>query len=59
MLNLLLLGANDWWKFVTTDYTLAEHFAVTRDGFTEMFRDKFVPVVERNKLTQEFLSLKQ
>lgn len=58
-LNLLLLGAKDWWKFVTIDYTLAERSMVTRKRFTEIFRYDFVPVVVRERLDQELLSLKQ
>lgn len=58
-LNLLLLEAKDWWKFVTTDYTLAEHSTVTWERFSEMFINEFVPVVEREMLAPEFLSLKK
>ena len=48
-LNMLRLGVNDWWKFVTTEYSIAECSAVTWGKFTKMFRDEFVPVVEREK----------
>ena len=60
MLNLLRLGAKDWWKFVTANYSLVEHIVVTWEIFTKMFRDDFVPMVERQRerLAQEFLSLK-
>ena len=43
---------------MTTDYMLAEHAAMTWERFTVMFRDEFVPIVERERLDQEFLSLK-
>ena len=36
-LNQLCLGAKDWWKFVTTDFTLAEITTVTWEKFTTMF----------------------
>ena len=44
---------------MTTDYSLAKHIAVTWERFTEMFIDEFIPVVERERLSQEFLSLMQ
>lgn len=55
----LRLGAKDWWKFVTADFTSAELAAVTWERFTTMFKDEYVPPVERERLAQEFLSLKQ
>ncbi|XP_052621371.1 uncharacterized protein LOC122195016 [Lactuca sativa] len=58
-LNQLRLGAKDWWKFVTAHYTPAELAAVTWERFTVMFRDEYVPQVERERLAQEFLTLKQ
>ena len=58
-LNQLRLGAKDWWKFVTVNFTQAEITAVTWERFTEMFRDEYVPPVERERLIQEFLTLKQ
>ena len=58
-LNQLRLGAKDWWKFVTANFTLAETAAVTWEGFTTMFREEYVPPVERERLVQEFLTLKQ
>ena len=57
-LNLLCLGAKDWWKFLTADYTPLEHVAMTWERFTAMLRDKFFPTVEHERLVQEFLSLK-
>lgn len=35
-LNQLRLGVKDWWKFVTTDFTLADHAAVTWERFTKL-----------------------
>ena len=46
-LNQLRLGAKDWWKFVTTHYSSAELAAVTRERFTAMFHDEYIPPVER------------
>ena len=58
-LNQLRLGTKDWWKFVTAHYSPAELSAVTWERFTTMFRDEYVPQVERERLAQEFLTLKQ
>ena len=58
-LNQLRLGAKDWWKFTTAHYSPAELAAVTWERFTTMFRDEYVPSVERDRLAQEFLTLKQ
>ena len=52
-LNQLCLGTKDWWKFVTTNYSPADHATVTWDRFTQLSRDKFVPQVEREQLSQE------
>ena len=57
-LNQLRLGAKDWWKFVTANFTLAEISEVTWERFTAMFREDYVPLVERERLIQEFLTLK-
>ena len=48
-LNQLRLGAKDWWKFVTTDFTTVELTTVTWERFTVMFRDEYVPPVERER----------
>ena len=58
-MNQLRLGAKDWWKFVMANFTLEEISAVTWEKFTTMFRDEYVPPVERERLVQEFLTLKQ
>ena len=58
-LNQLLLGAKDWWKFVTVHFSPAELTVVTWERFTAMFCDEYVPLVERERLAQEFLTLKQ
>ena len=45
--------------FVTESFTLVEISEVTWERFTTMFRDEYVPPVERERLAQEFLTLKQ
>nr|KAJ0215317.1 hypothetical protein LSAT_V11C300135960 [Lactuca sativa] len=59
VLNQLRLGAKDWWKCVTVDFTSAELTAVTWERFTAMFHDEYVPLVETEWLAHEFLTLKQ
>ena len=56
-LNQLRLGAKDWWKFVTTSFTLAEISEVTWERFTTIFRDEYVPPLEKERLAHEFLTL--
>ena len=49
----------DWWKFVTASFTPAELTVVSWERFTTMFRDAYVPMVERERLAQELLSRKK
>ena len=58
-LDLLHLWAKDRWKLVVGAYSLAEKVAVTWDQFLEVFHIEYVPPVEREKLAQEYMSLKQ
>lgn len=58
-LNLLRLGVKDWWKLVTGAYSHADKVAVTWEQFTNLLHVEYVPLVEREWLTQEYLSLKQ
>ena len=58
-LNQLRVEAKDLWKFVTTSFTPTDHVVVTWERFTQLFRDKYVSPVERERLAQDFLSLKQ
>ena len=44
---------------MTTYFSPAELATVTWERFTAMFRDEYVPPVERERLAQEFLTLKQ
>ena len=43
---------------MTTNFTLTEILEVTWERFTVIFRDEYVPLVEREWLAQVFLSLK-
>ena len=58
-LNLLRLGAKDWWKFVTIEFSPMEKAAVTWEWFVEMFHEGYVPLMERERLAQEYLLLRQ
>lgn len=46
-LNLLCLGVKDWWKFMIANLSPTKKDAVTWDQFVEMFREEYVPLVER------------
>lgn len=58
-LNLFHLGVKDWWKLVTSVYSLVEKAIVTWEQFMKMFRIKYVPLVESERVAEEYLSLKQ
>ncbi|CAH1445284.1 unnamed protein product [Lactuca virosa] len=58
-LNLLRSGAKDWWRLATGSYTDDQRAAVTWEQFRDMFRARYIPRVERERLAQEFLSLRQ
>lgn len=45
--------------FVLAHFSSAELAAVTWERFTAMFRDEYVPSVEKECLAQEFLTLRQ
>ena len=57
--NLLRSGAKDWWRLATGDYTDDQRAVVTWEQFRDMFCARYIPRVERERLTQEFLSLRQ
>ena len=59
MQNLLSLGAKDWCNFFTKNYSAVEKSAVTWEQFVEKFMADYVPPTKRERLTQEYLSLKQ
>ena len=58
-LNLLHIGAKDWWKLVTGSYSPLEMTTMNWDKFTKMFRAEYMPLVVSERLTQEYLSLRQ
>ena len=43
-LNLLRLGAKDWWRLTTGSYTDDQRAAVTWEQFQDMFCTRYVPV---------------
>lgn len=58
-LNLLHFGAKDWWKLVTSSYSPFEMTIVNWGKFTKIFCAEYMPLVVRERLTQEYLSLRQ
>lgn len=58
-LNVLRSGEKNWWEFVTQSFSLVERGTVTWEQFWEIFRAKYVPLMEREQLAQEYLLLKQ
>ena len=58
-MNLLRLGAKDWWKLVTGAHTTAEKVVVTWVKFMDMLCIEDFPLVERGKLVNEYILLKQ
>lgn len=56
--NLLCMGVKVYWNFVTKNYSPNEKNAVTWEQFVEKFRAEYVPQVEKDRLIQEYLSLK-
>ena len=58
-LNLLRLGAKDWWRLTLGSYLDAQRATISWDQFREMFSTRYVPRVERERLAQEFLELRQ
>ena len=58
-LNLLRLGAKDWWRLTTRSFSDAQRAAVSWDQFREMFSTRYVPRDEKERLAREFLELKQ
>lgn len=58
-LNLISLGEKDWWKLVIGAFSLMESVIVTQEHFTDIFHAEYVPLVESDRLDQEYMSLKQ
>lgn len=49
----------DWCNFVTKDYPLVDKSIVTWEKFVEKFKEDYVPLIEKERLAHEYLSLKQ
>ena len=58
-LNLLRLGAKDWWRLTTRSFSDAQRVAVSWDQFRGMFSTRYVPRDEKEKLARKFLELNQ
>ncbi|KAJ9539497.1 hypothetical protein OSB04_032230 [Centaurea solstitialis] len=57
--NLLRGPAKDWWGVVNGSRTQEQIGALTWEAFLEMFRAEFVPQIEVERLTTEFLEMEQ
>ncbi|KAJ9561205.1 hypothetical protein OSB04_006365 [Centaurea solstitialis] len=57
--NLLRGPAKDWWGVVNSSRTQEQIGALTWEAFLEMFRAEFVPQIEVERLTTEFLEMEQ
>ncbi|KAJ9544945.1 hypothetical protein OSB04_024652 [Centaurea solstitialis] len=57
--NLLRGPAKDWWGVVNSSRTQEQIGAFTWEAFLEMFRAEFVPQIEVERLTTEFLEMEQ
>jgi len=58
-LNLLRLGAKDWWRLTTRSFSDAQRAAVSWDQFRGMFSTRYVPRDEQEKLARKFVKLRQ
>ncbi|KAJ9558259.1 LOW QUALITY PROTEIN: hypothetical protein OSB04_012873 [Centaurea solstitialis] len=57
--NLLRGPAKDWWGLINSTRTQEEIGALTWEAFLEMFRAEFIPQIEVERLTTEFLEMEQ
>ncbi|KAJ9539526.1 hypothetical protein OSB04_032259 [Centaurea solstitialis] len=57
--NLLRGPTKDWWNVITRSRTLEQIGAMEWEEFVELFRTKFVPQIEVERLNSEFLSMTQ
>lgn len=57
-MNLLCRGPKDWWDFVTYTFSYTKKVVVNWQQLLEMFRVEYVSLVERERPTQEYKSLK-
>ncbi|KAJ9567317.1 hypothetical protein OSB04_003283 [Centaurea solstitialis] len=57
--NLLRKAAKDWWNLINRTRTPEQIAAMTWEQFKELFKEQYVPQVEMERLTGEFLVMKQ
>ncbi|KAJ9565015.1 hypothetical protein OSB04_000981 [Centaurea solstitialis] len=57
--NLLRKAAKDWWNLINQTRTPEQIAAMTWEQFKELFKEQYVPQVEVERLTGEFLAMKQ
>ncbi|KAJ9565014.1 LOW QUALITY PROTEIN: hypothetical protein OSB04_000980 [Centaurea solstitialis] len=57
--NLLRKAAKDWWNLINRTRTPEQIAAMTWEQFKELFKEQYVPQVEVERLTGEFLAMKQ
>lgn len=57
--NLLRGPAKDWWNLIVRSRTGEQIESMTWEQFTGLFREQYVPQIEVERLTGEFLSLVQ
>lgn len=58
MKNVQRLGAKDWWNFVTKNYLSAEKRMMSWEDIVKKSKEEYAPSVERERLAQEYRSLK-
>ena len=49
----------NWWRLVTGSYFVEQRATISWDSFMEMFHTCYITWVERERLAQEFLDLRQ
>lgn len=59
VMNLLRDGAKDWWKIVTSSMRTQQLLAVTSEDFMMRFRASYVPQVEVERITKDFIDMEQ
>ena len=58
-LNLLRSGVKEWWRLATSSFSSKKRATVSWEQFSEMFYSRYVLLVERERLAQESLDLRQ
>ncbi|KAJ9538901.1 hypothetical protein OSB04_031634 [Centaurea solstitialis] len=57
--NLLRKAGKDWWSIVNKSRSAEQIAAMAWEEFTELFKEQYVSLVEIERLTGEFLQMKQ